>query len=190
MAVSGITYELIRSRRRTVSVEITEEAKVVVRAPNRMPLHEIEGFVQTNADWILKHVDKAEKRNKRAKDRAPVSRNEILALTDLALAEFPDKVKHYAEILGVTYGKISVKHQKTLWGSCNRNGDLSFNCLLMKAPEHVRDYVIVHELCHRKEMNHSKAFWKCVEEVIPDYRECRKWQKEDGAMIMRAYGYM
>ncbi len=180
-------HTLIRSRRRTISIEITEDEKVTVRAPMRAPDSEIKRFVKANEDWIRTHLAKIKKKNDLAQDYAPISDNELNALYDLALARIPDRVRYYAEILGVTYGKISVRKQKTLWGSCTGEGNLSFNCLIMKAPERVRDYVIVHELCHRKQMNHSRAFWKCVESVIPDHESCRKWLSNEGDILMRSY---
>lgn len=180
-------YSIIRSRRRTVSVEITEDATLLVRAPKWMSAGEIDRFVESHSEWIDEHLIKAKNRNAKAENSAPISDNELSALLILAEAQIPDKVEHFAQLLGVTYGKVSIRNQKTLWGSCTSDGNLSFNCLIMKAPESVRDYVVVHELCHRKEMNHSKAFWKCVESVLPDYKASRKWLKEEGAVLMRAY---
>lgn len=84
----------------------------------------------------------------------------------------------------MTYGRISIRKQKTRWGSCSREGNLNFNSLLMMAPPEVLDYVVVHELCHRLEMNHSARFWAQVEKVIPDYRKPRKWLKEHGSQLM------
>ena len=86
--------------------------------------------------------------------------------------------------MGVTYGKITIRHQKTRWGSCSGTGNLNFNCLLMLVPEQVLDYVVVHELCHRKEMNHSPRFWKEVEAIFPEYREARKWLKDHGGSLI------
>ncbi len=85
----------------------------------------------------------------------------------------------------VDYGRITIRCQKTRWGSCSTKGNLNFNCLLMLAPSDVRDYVIIHELAHRKHMNHSKDFWKEVEIMIPDYKEKRKWLNTYGEDIMR-----
>ena len=70
------------------------------------------------------------------------------------------------------------------WGSCSSKGNLNFNCLLMLAPSEILDYVVVHELCHRKQMNHSKAFWLEVEKVLPDYKESIEWLKEEGCQLM------
>ena len=107
----------------------------------------------------------------------------------LAKQVIPEKVAYYARIMGVTYGRISIRKQKTRWGSCSREGNLNFNCLLMMTPPEVLDYVVVHELSHRLEMNHSARFWAQVEKVMPDYRVPRKWLKEHGGkLMMRMYG--
>lgn len=178
-------YELIRSRRKTISIEINEKAQLLVRAPMRVPKYEIEKFLIEKDAWISKHVKMAEERMAKAGTIEPIGRWELRNLKEEALKIIPGRVSYYAGIIGVTYGHITIRNQKTLWGSCSRKGNLNFNCMLMKAPEHVRDYVIVHELCHRKEMNHSKKFWALVEEVIPDYRQCRKWLKEEGSLYLR-----
>ena len=94
------------------------------------------------------------------------------------------KVKHYAGLMNVQYGRITIRNQKTRWGSCSSKGNLNFNCLLMLAPDEVVDYVVIHELCHLIEMNHSKAFWKQVEQMMPDYKKHRKWLKDHGNEIM------
>ncbi len=109
---------------------------------------------------------------------------EIHKLADLALKVISVKVKHYAGLMNVQYGRITIRNQKTRWGSCSSKGNLNFNCLLMLAPDEVVDYVVIHELCHLIEMNHSKAFWKQVEQVMPDYKKHRKWLKDHGNEIM------
>ena len=91
---------------------------------------------------------------------------------------------YYAPAVGVTYDRITIRSQRTRWGSCSSRGNLNFNCLLMLAPEKVVDYVVVHELCHRKEMNHSPRFWAEVERILPDYRQSKRWLKENGQSLM------
>ena len=86
--------------------------------------------------------------------------------------------------MGVTYNRITIRHQKTRWGSCSSQGNLNFNCLLMLTPPEVIDSVVVHELCHRKEMNHSDRFYAEVLRVFPNYPKCRKWLKDNGSLLM------
>ena len=109
---------------------------------------------------------------------------EILELTAKAKEELPASVKKYADLMGVTYNRITIRHQKTRWGSCTKTGNLNFNCLLMKMPETVRDYVIIHELAHRKELNHSTKFWAVVSEYCPWYKEAKQWLKDNGQGLM------
>jgi predicted metal-dependent hydrolase len=107
----------------------------------------------------------------------------------LAKQIIPEKVAYYARIMGVTYGRIAIRKQKSRWGSCSREGNLNFNCLLMMAPPEVLDYVVVHELSHRLEMNHSMWFWAQVEKILPDYRARRKWLKDQGnSLMIRMHG--
>ncbi len=87
--------------------------------------------------------------------------------------------------MGVDYGRITIRAQRSRGGRCSGRGNLSFNCLLVLTPEKVRDYVVVHELCHRLEMNHSRAFWSQVERVMPDYRVQKAWLKEHGSALIR-----
>lgn len=178
--------ELIRSRRKTISIEVTPDARVVVRAPMRAPVSEINRFIGEKADWIDKHLKKMEDRQKELKDNPPkeLTKQEIKLLVTKAKRVIPVKVREYARIMGVNYGRITIRMQKSRWGSCSSKGNLNFNCLLMRTPDEIIDYVVVHELCHLKEMNHSPRFWAEVEKVIPDYKECRKWLKDHGNEIM------
>lgn len=107
-----------------------------------------------------------------------VETNQKELLVAVAKRYIPERVAYWADIIGVTYGRISIRQQKTRWGSCSGEGNLNFNCLLMQMPKEIIDYVIVHELCHRKQMNHSKLFWAEVAKILPDYKERRKALKE------------
>ena len=172
--------KLIRSRRKTLVIEITPDAKVVVRAPLKVPVTEINRFIGEKADWIDKHIKMMEKRKEErtSADRQPLSKQEIKLLTTKAKRILPERVRYYAEIMGVEYGRITIRMQKSRWGSCSSKKNLNFNCLLMLTPQEIIDYVVVHELCHLKEMNHSPRFWAEVEKVLPDYKERRKWLRD------------
>ena len=85
---------------------------------------------------------------------------------------------------GISYGRITIRNQKSRWGSCSEKGNLNFNCLLMLTPPDVIDYVVVHELCHRIHMDHSAAFWAEVQKVLPDYKKAKKWLKDNGSSII------
>ena len=176
--MENIHYRLVRSSRKTISIQIMPNAEVVVRAPNRMPKAAIEAFLLEKRNWLEKHL---------AKQIPPLSAFtdvQIDALVQRAKSAIPERVAYYAPVVGVTYGRITIRSQRTRWGSCSSRGNLNFNCLLMLAPEQVVDYVVVHELCHRKEMNHSPRFWAEVERILPDYRQSKRWLKENGQSLM------
>ena len=182
-------FEIIRSNRRTISLEITPAGQVLVRAPRHMSETEIRAFVESKSSWLQKHLQKQEEDRDSLQTEGLFTEQEIERLLKLAKQVIPEKVAYYARLMGVTYGRISIRKQKTRWGSCSREGNLNFNCLLMMAPPEVLDYVVVHELCHRLEMNHSERFWTLVEKVMPDYRVSREWLKEHGGkLMMRMHG--
>ena len=172
-------YTLIRSRRKTLGLQI-KDGKVIVRAPLRLAKATIDAFVVKHEDWIAKHLAMAS-----AGGNLPLlSEQELKALTEQAKQVVPVRVAYYAALIGVDYGRITIRTQKTRWGSCTAKGNLNFNCLLMLAPPEVLDSVVVHELCHRKHMNHSKAFYAEIERVMPDYQTRRAWLKQNGASLM------
>lgn len=181
------SIQIIRSNRRTLSLQVRHDGQVLVRAPKNASLREIEAFVRKNADWLKKHLAMVEKQRtaEASNPVVPLTMDDIRALADKAMRIIPDRTAHFASLIGVTYGRITIRNQKTRWGSCSARGNLNFNCLLMLAPPEVLDYVIVHELCHRKEMNHSPRFWSEVAKVIPDYRIHEKWLKTEGTRLMR-----
>ncbi|MCR4754967.1 MAG: M48 family metallopeptidase [Lachnospiraceae bacterium] len=183
-----INVRVIKSGRRTISLEVTPDCEVILRANRLTSRKEIERFIDSKADWINRNVRKAMKL-KEERDRAIsagarlLNDEEIAALKRKASKIIPLRVKHYADIIGVEYGRIAIRYQKTRWGSCSGKHNLNFNCLLVNAPDEVLDYVVVHELCHILEMNHSPKFWEEVKKVIPDYKKHRKWLKDNGESL-------
>ncbi len=181
-------YKIIYSKRKTIAIELNMDG-ILVRAPKGMPCREIEAFLKEKESWIEKHLKKIEEKKERISGLQPFSMEEIDVLADKALLVIPEKVKRYATLVGVDYGRITIRSQRTRWGSCSSKGNLNFNCLLMLFPDEVVDYVVVHELCHRKHMNHSAAFYAEVERVFPEYRRCQKWLKENGGLYLSRLPY-
>ena len=168
---------VIRSKRKSVSIQIKEGA-VVVRAPKWMKDKDINRFLQMKKDWIEKHLEIYEERKR---NLIPFTDEEIKEITLKAKRIIPERADFYAEKIGVIYNRITIRHQKTRWGSCTSSGNLNFNCLLVLFPEEVLDSIVVHELCHRKHMNHSAEFYREIEKVFPEYKKWHKWLKQNGA---------
>ena len=175
-----ITYRLIRSARKTISLQITQDGELLVRAPERIGRGEIDRFVESKRGWIEKHLFKQEQ------DIPKMTEEEFQTLVRRALEVIPQVVARFAPVVGVTYGGITIRNQRTRWGSCSTKGNLNFNCLLLRVPQDVLEYVVVHELCHRKEMNHSPKFWAEVERVLPNYAESKRWLKENGSGLIHS----
>lgn len=180
---------VIRSNRKTVAIQVNSDLSVTVRAPRSASEKDIEEILKKKEAWISKHIEKIKETKERveAEPTEKLTREKVIALAEEALKVIPERVEYFAKVIGVTYGKITIRNQKTRWGSCSSKGNLNFNCLLMLAPPEVLDYVVVHELCHRKQMNHSKAFWLEVEKVLPNYKEVRKWLKEEGSQMITLF---
>ena len=180
---------VIRSNRKTVAIQVNSDLSVTVRAPYSASEKDIEEILKKKEAWLSRHIEKIKKTKERfeAEPTEKLTREKVIALAEEALKVIPERVEYFAKVIGVTYGKITVRNQKTRWGSCSSKGNLNFNCLLMLAPPEVLDYVVVHELCHRKQMNHSKAFWLEVEKVLPNYKEVRKWLKEEGSQMITLF---
>ena len=165
-------YDVIRSRRRTLALEITKDGRLRVRAPLRTADAAIRAFVQAHEAWARTHLEKA--RERQASSPPPQTEADIAALKAKAGAVLPGKIAHYAAILGVEPTGFRVTEARSRYGSCSAKNSLSFSCFLMLCPEEAIDLVVVHELCHIRHHDHSPAFYALLASVLPDHRERRK----------------
>lgn len=168
--------KIIRSNRKTVAIQVNSDLSITVRAPHFASEKDIEEILMKKEAWISKHIEEIKTRKKRFESESTdkFTPEKIKLLADKALEVIPMRVEYFANIMGVTYGNITIRNQKTRWGSCSSEGNLNFNCRLLFVPDRIVDYVVIHELAHRRFMNHSKAFWKEVEKYMPDYKEQKK----------------
>ena len=219
----NISYKLVRSRRRSICIIISENGEVIVRAPLKTSLSLIEDFLKLKADWVKKHITKINKvaiipheftegeeflfMGDKVKLTFSGTNSKLIQLTEEAIL-FPQKhsknVKkllekwyrkaalnvmtertiYYSEKSGLKFNEIKVKNTKRQWGSCTSKGNLSYNWHLIMAPLQIIDYIIVHELSHMAERNHSPKFWKVVESILPDYKIRRKWLKSNKNLLI------
>ena len=176
-------YKLIRSRRRTVSVEVGDSG-VIVRAPMRFTRAQADGFVKKHEQWIERKLSRQRELNEAARNAPKLSAGEMDELYKRAKEYIPARAAYYADLLGESYGRVTIRCQRTRWGSCSLKRNLNFNCLLMLAPEGVIDSVAAHEVCHLREMNHSERFYSLLLSICPDYREHNRWLKEHGRELL------
>lgn len=170
MALPGgeaLCYTLIRSGRKTLSIEIDRQGRVIARAPMRLPLGEIEGFLRSRQSWIAVH--RASQLARAAAHPAPDA-GEEKRLREMAARELPPLVEKYARVMGVTPAGITVTGARTRFGSCSPKNRLCFSFRLMQYPPAAVEYVVVHELAHIRVRSHSAAFYAEVEKVMPDWR--------------------
>jgi len=169
----NIEYKIMRRRRtRCMRLAIYPDGAFVVTAPKWYPVYAINRFIGEKADWIfekLKHIDFRELQKKKNADKIEYEKQKKLARTAIG-----NRVEFFNRYYNFTYNRISVKNQKSCWGSCSRKGNLNFSYKIIKLPEEQRDYVVVHELCHLRELNHSSKFWDLVAETTPEYKKIKK----------------
>lgn len=178
-------YKVIRSQRKTMAVEIHQDGQIVVRAPYRISQTRIRQFVEEKSDWIQKNLEKMQGKQQEKTQLPKLSPEERARFQKAAGEVFLQRSRYFAELLNVHFNRITIREQKTRWGSCSSKQNLNFNWKLILAPPEILDYVVVHELCHLKEMNHSPAFWHEVEQILPDYPQRKKWLKDNGWKLMQ-----
>ncbi|MBR5742107.1 MAG: M48 family metallopeptidase [Firmicutes bacterium] len=169
----SIPYRLIRSNRRTLAIEVRPDGDVIVRAPFIMPRFVVESFVAQREAWIRKSLAKYAERP----SEPELTKEETERLRKLAKAYIPPRIEYYANLMGVRPTAVRYTSAKTRWGSCSPKNSLAFSVRLMRKPPEAIDYVVVHELAHIREHNHSKRFWAIVAKYMPDWRERRKLLK-------------
>lgn len=176
--------KIIKSKRKTISLQIKPDGSIELKAPVQITDMQIQEFLNKKSGWIEKNLKAVKERQQKMSQVKPLTIEEMHGLANQALDVIPKRVSYFALLTKVTYGRITIRNQKSRWGSCSSKGNLNFNCLLMLMPLDVLDYVVVHELCHRKEMNHSPRFWAEVRKILPDYEKQKLWLKEHGNEIM------
>lgn len=160
-----------------MALTVKQDGRIVVRAPYGIRKGAADAFVTNHREWIASRQREYEKL---LREKPSYTEEERRAGIEAAARILSEKCRYFSERMGVGYGRITIREQKTRWGSCSARGNLNFNWKLALMPETIQDYLVVHELAHRREMNHSPAFWAVVESQIPDYKERRRWLKENG----------
>ena len=184
-SISRIPLQVIYSKRKSIGMEIHTDGSVIVRAPERMTKKELNSFLERHWKWILEKraVMQQRERNRQeasdqGKERFPVYETLSAAQKRQIKEKIAQRVEKYSAVMHVQVNRITVRNQKTRWGSCSSKGNVNFNYRLAYLPQELLDYVVIHELAHRKYMNHSKEFWFEVEKFCPDYRSCKKSLRE------------
>jgi predicted metal-dependent hydrolase len=184
--LSHIPLRVIRSPRRAKSISIQVRPDgIQVRVPQKTPLADIDKLLVQRQEWILKHWEFLQQHAQVNRPPDPAKIKAMVRAKALARCEIPKRVSQWAAQMNLSFGDIRIKDQKTRWGSCSKSGNLNFNWRLILAPDWVLDYVIVHELCHLVELNHSARFWRLVQHAFPRYQEAKAWLRENGSSLFR-----
>lgn len=184
MKIGEYNVEVRRSKRKSAAIKITADMQIVVFVPLYVSDNEIERMVISKSKWIYEHMLKVQSTIDERSKLEKITFEQIKELADQAVEYIPKRVKYYAEKENFVYNKITIKNLVSRWGSCSTKGNLNFNCLLMLTPDYVIDYIVVHELCHLREMNHSEKFWAEVEKIMPDYQRAELWLKQNGGNLI------
>lgn len=176
-----VRLEVVRSSRKTTAIQVVSSRRVVVRAPHRAPAAAIERAVEARSGWIMSAL---ERQAARERSGGPMPTElEFESWRQLAKTDLPARVHRWAPMVGCAPSRIHIRNQATRWGSCSSSGTLSLNLQLMRFPDWVRDYVVVHELAHLVHPNHGPDFWALVARTFPSHREARALLRE--AVIFR-----
>lgn len=166
-----IKYKIKNSyRAKHIRLALYPDKSIVITKPFLCSQKTVEKFINSKKDWIEKKLQYFDK----LPTKKRFSKEHYLKNKEIARKIIRVKVDKYTKVLGFDYKRISIRNQKTRWGSCSKDANLNFNYKIILLPENLQDYIIIHELCHLKELNHSKKFWDLVATVCPDYKKHRK----------------
>ncbi len=214
--------QIIRSKRKTIALEVTDRATLIVKVPYLVSNKTIDEIIQRHIRWIRKRISNVKNAEKFSEkefvsgesflylgrtyrlflvkeqkevlkfdngfylswNQKPFARDVFIRWYKNAARNFIlDRVNYYSNLTGIEYNNVKITSARKRWGSCSREGNLSFTYRLIMAPISVIDYVVVHELCHIEVHNHSKAFWEKVRVIIPEYKKQKEWLKENGYLL-------
>lgn len=228
--VINFKYKIVREKRKTISIRITDKGEVLITSPFNVSEETIKTILKKKEKWITNKVQLFANRLSNYKEKEFVNDEKFLYLGEELQLEFcvihskkvytdiqegklkvylsnceknhqeirdsiidfyrkkatdilSERTKIYSELMKVRPKKITIKDQKTIWGSCSSKGNLNYNYRIIMAPMEIIDYIVVHELCHLVHMNHSKEYWNTVELVLPDYERRRQWLKDNGYLL-------
>jgi len=214
--------QIIRSKRKTIALEVTDRATLIVKVPYLVSNKTIDETIQRHIRWIRKRISNVKNAEKFSEkefvsgesflylgrtyrlflvkeqkealkfdngfylswNQKPFARDVfILWYKNAARNLILERIYYYSNLTGIKYNNVKITSARKRWGSCSREGNLSFTYRLIMAPISVIDYVVVHELCHIEVHNHSKAFWEKVKVIIPEYKKQKEWLKENGHLL-------
>lgn len=171
------SYRIVRSKRKTAAITVTKELEVVLRLPLRYSADKAKALVLRHQDWIAGAIARQREHNRIAAQNI-LDPHQIEALKAEAKACLPRRVAYYGEVMGLSPTGVKITSAQKRWGSCSSKNSLCFSYTLMRLPPRAIDYVVVHELAHIRHKNHSREFYRLIEDYLPDYRELVKQIKD------------
>ena len=220
-------YQIIRQKRKTVSIRIDDNMNIIIKVPQYLKASEVNQFIQEHHLWIKKRVEQTLQHRAEndwrltdhilylgeykviCKVADPCNKGEIVLGTNQLIIKAKDLedqaeaaklieqffkqqaqiiltklTDYYVGLIGVSYNKITIRKQRTRWGSCSAKGNISYNVKLLCAPEKMIAYIVLHEVMHLKHFNHGQAFWQEIREIMPDYKERMNYFKQFGQDFM------
>lgn len=175
-----------KSFRKTISLSIEDDGVVLVRAPRFLTNAQIEKFIKEKSNWLKKSLKKVSDRNDKAKRfNDLLDPNKTKEYRERARTLLKDRTDHFAQKHNLDYSGIRISSAKTRWGSCNHRNGLNFNWKILFAPPEVQDYLVTHELAHTVHRNHQREFWRLVEKMHPQFKESRKWLRQNSHLLVK-----